>query len=81
MQYNDDNMLMIDLEEVDEQAWDEAVDAVLEDASYIEDYEAMVDAMREPDIDTSGSISERQEELINGINQSAYHLSNIHHLF
>lgn len=63
-----DNMLMPDFDEVDEQAWDEAVDAVLEDASYIEDYEAMVDAMREPDIDTSGSISERQEELINGIN-------------
>lgn len=48
MKYNDDNMLMIDLEEVDEQAWDEAVDALMEDEDYLEEYQQMVECYEAP---------------------------------
>ena len=82
MSYNDENMLMIDLEEVDEQVWDDAMMSAfqetmsedadniedVEDASYIEDYESMMGAMQEPEIDVSGNASSRQEKLIRDIN-------------
>lgn len=50
MKYNDDNMLMVDLDEVDEQAWDEAVEALRDDEDYISEYEQMIEAMECPDI-------------------------------
>lgn len=68
MKCNDDNMLMIDLEEVDEQAWDEAIDALKDDEDYIQGYESMLEAMQEPEIDVSGNASSRQEKLIRDIN-------------
>ena len=63
-----DNMLMPDFDEVDEQAWDEAVDAVLEDASYIEDYEAMVKAMEGPTVEYEEGTPYEVAEKIETIN-------------
>lgn len=45
-----DNMLMPDFDEVDEQAWDEAIDALKEDDDYMQEYEQMIEAMECPNI-------------------------------
>ena len=81
MQYNDDNMLMIDLEEVDEQVWDDAMKSAfedmaedddnacyVEDASYIEDYEAMVEAMEGPTVEYEEGTPYEVAEKIETIN-------------
>lgn len=68
MKYNDDNMLMIDFDEVSEQDWDDAVDALMDDDEYLDSYQKTLDAMHEPEIDVSGNASSRQEKLIRDIN-------------
>ena len=40
-----DNMLMPDFDEVDEDAWDDAVDALMDDDEYLDSYQEMLDAM------------------------------------
>ncbi len=45
-----DNMLMPDFDEISEEAWDDAMDALMEDEDYIKEYEQMVEAMEYPDI-------------------------------
>lgn len=67
MQYNDDNMLMIDLEEVDEQAWDDAVDALMDDDEYLDSYQAAVD-------DLAGLSDDERVAFMNEFHQSCERL-------
>ena len=45
-----DNMLMPDFDEVDEKAWDEAMEDLRDDEDYLDSYEQMIEAMECPDI-------------------------------
>lgn len=63
-----DNMLMPDLDEIDEEAWNEAIDALKEDEDYIQEYEAMVKAMEGPTVEYEEGTPYEVAEKIETIN-------------